>query len=153
MNYKITAFDETNAQITLKVENFPPVAVDLPIDQNGNLPTGDELYNYLRGFIPTWHLERQEKIAQGIANAEEIAALVEPETPVDLSDTDLALAVRTQRNQLLALSDWTQLADVNLSDLEKAAWISYRQDLRNITDQASFPSEVVWPISPLEEPR
>jgi hypothetical protein len=54
-----------------------------------------------------------------------------------------------QRNALLANSDWTQLADVPLSAEKKAQWATYRQALRDITDQSGFPDQINWPeISP-----
>ena len=62
---------------------------------------------------------------------------------------DRALAeksVRAKRQSLLTASDWTQLPDVPLET--KAAWAVTRQLLRDITDQAGFPFDVVWPESP-----
>ena len=62
---------------------------------------------------------------------------------------DRALAeksVRAKRQSLLTASDWTQLPDVPLET--KAAWATYRQALRDITDQAGFPFDVVWPVAP-----
>ena len=40
--------------------------------------------------------------------------------------------VRNQRDQLLAQSDWTQMADSPLSAEQKAAWAAYRQQLRDL---------------------
>lgn len=42
---------------------------------------------------------------------------------------------RSKRNRLLASSDWTQLPDVDLTTAEKARWITYRQALRDMTEQ------------------
>jgi hypothetical protein len=53
--------------------------------------------------------------------------------------------IRDERNQMLSESDWTQVAD---APVDKAAWATYRQELRDITDQAGFPYNVVWPIPP-----
>jgi hypothetical protein len=53
--------------------------------------------------------------------------------------------VRTQRNELLYQCDWTQLAD---SSVDKTAWANYRQQLRDVPQQAGFPWEVVWPTPP-----
>ena len=53
--------------------------------------------------------------------------------------------IRLQRNQKLAESDWTQLAD---SAVDKQAWAVYRQALRDVPAQAGFPWEVVWPEKP-----
>lgn len=67
---------------------------------------------------------------------------------VDLSQdeiADFAAAVRADRNQRLAQSDWTQVADVPVN---KAAWAAYRQDLRDVTLQPGFPFNVNWPVAP-----
>ena len=49
------------------------------------------------------------------------------------------------RNGLLAASDWTQVAD---APVDRAAWADYRQALRNITSQAGFPENIIWPTQP-----
>jgi len=56
--------------------------------------------------------------------------------------------VRAERNRLLAECDWTQLADVVLTDEVKAAWATYRQALRDITAQDGFPDSVTYPTKP-----
>ena len=60
-------------------------------------------------------------------------------------DTDQSKSVRTDRNRRLADCDWTQLPD---SPVNAAPWATYRQKLRDITNQAGFPWEVVWPEQP-----
>jgi hypothetical protein len=53
--------------------------------------------------------------------------------------------VRIERNQKLTESDWTQLAD---APVDKTAWATYRQGLRNIPNQSGFPFNVVWDDKP-----
>jgi len=55
------------------------------------------------------------------------------------------LEVRTTRNEKLAESDWTQIAD---STADKTVWATYRQALRDITSQDGFPWAVIWPTQP-----
>jgi hypothetical protein len=153
MDYKIIGFDGAAARVILRVRDLAPIAVDLPIDDNGNLPTGDVLTQYLRGFVPTWHFERQEKLASGVANAAAIAALVQPETPVEKSAEQLAIEIRYARDHQLADTDWTQLPDAPVEPAARTAWAAYRQSLRDITTQNGFPADVVWPLAPGEEPR
>lgn len=57
----------------------------------------------------------------------------------------LATSVRTERNNLLAASDWTQVED---APVDKLAWATYRQALRDITAQAGFPETIEWPSLP-----
>tara|TARA_R110000822_G_scaffold309366_1_gene438825 strand:- start:44 stop:373 length:330 start_codon:yes stop_codon:yes gene_type:complete len=63
----------------------------------------------------------------------------------DTPTPDLETPVRQERNELLAASDWTQVAD---APVDQAAWAAYRQELRDVTSQETFPSEVTWPVPP-----
>lgn len=60
-------------------------------------------------------------------------------------DATQAEAVRTDRNKRLSDTDWTQVAD---APVDKAAWATYRQALRDVPSQAGFPWEVAWPAEP-----
>jgi hypothetical protein len=57
---------------------------------------------------------------------------------------DQWVVIRNQRNYLLFESDWTQLSD---SPTDKTAWATYRQALRDITQQ-SDPFNLIWPQKP-----
>ena len=67
--------------------------------------------------------------------AEEIAA----------DENSKAAQIRSQRNQLLTASDWTQVLD---APIDRTAWAAYRQALRDITSQEGFPASVQWPNDP-----
>lgn len=54
--------------------------------------------------------------------------------------------LRRVRNAKLAETDWTQSRDVTLTN--DAAWQTYRQALRDITDTYSDLDSVVWPTKP-----
>jgi hypothetical protein len=56
------------------------------------------------------------------------------------------LVAKSKRNQLLMESDWTQLPDVPLTN--KDQWATYRQQLRDITEQSGYPFNVIWPDLP-----
>lgn len=64
------------------------------------------------------------------------------------SRNELARAVKARRNDLLRLSDWTQLADVSLTGDQIASWTVYRQALRDISLQVGYPESIVWPLPP-----
>jgi hypothetical protein len=53
--------------------------------------------------------------------------------------------IREIRNQLLTECDWTQLSDIPTEI--KNIWSSYRQDLRDITNQTN-PFNIIWPVKP-----
>ena len=56
-----------------------------------------------------------------------------------------AQSVRTDRDQRLAASDWTQIAD---SSADKNAWIQYRKELRDLPEKEGFPWDIKWPDQP-----
>jgi hypothetical protein len=60
-------------------------------------------------------------------------------------DSEQATNVRNDRNNRLSESDWTQVED---SQVDKAAWATYRQALRDVPTQAGFPWDVAWPTQP-----
>ena len=76
--------------------------------------------------------------------AEEVA---EVEARVAAADRDFT-GVRMTRNGLLRDSDWTQLADVPLDADEVAAWVTYRQALRDLPSTSETGSGLTWPTPP-----
>jgi hypothetical protein len=67
-------------------------------------------------------------------------------------DAALAASIRGQRNNLLATEVdplvTNPLRWAELTEAQQAAWTQYRRDLLDITAQAGFPNEVVWPTKP-----
>ena len=63
-------------------------------------------------------------------------------------DAQAAEAVRRSRDTLIAETDWTQLADSQLSDSVKADWVTYRQALRDLPTASGFPHTMTWPKEP-----
>ena len=45
----------------------------------------------------------------------------------------------------LSKCDWTQVAD---APVDKAAWATYRQALRDLPKEAGFPWDMTWPTDP-----
>lgn len=73
-----------------------------------------------------------------------------PATAEEIAERTAARSqgVRYQRNELLAESDWTQLADSPLDADGKGAWALYRETLRIVPQQSGFPWNVTWPPKP-----
>jgi hypothetical protein len=57
-------------------------------------------------------------------------------------------SLRKLRNLKLQECDWTQLTDSPLSEEEKDAWASYRQELRDMPTNMTDPEIPVWPTPP-----
>ena len=64
----------------------------------------------------------------------------------ELENAEPLKILREERNKKLAETDWTQSRDVTLTN--DAAWQTYRQALRDITDTYSDLDSVVWPTKP-----
>jgi len=63
------------------------------------------------------------------------------------SETDTAYKLkflREERNKRLAETDWMGNSDVTMS----TEWTTYRQALRDITDNATSLDDVTWPTKP-----
>jgi hypothetical protein len=54
---------------------------------------------------------------------------------------------KSQRNNLLRMTDWTQVGDSKITGTEKAAWQAYRQALRDLPSLPAWPL-VDWPTPP-----
>lgn len=77
-DYKITEFNSQTAQI---VVCFKPlniyIAIDLPLNEANEVPTGVELDTYIKGFLPYSLLERNQRLVDGVSNSQEIIKLLE----------------------------------------------------------------------------
>lgn len=60
------------------------------------------------------------------------------------SNEEVWKIIRSQRNNKLSNTDWTQLPDVQLTSQEKEVYKIYRQSLRDITTQ-NDPFNIIWP--------
>jgi hypothetical protein len=90
--------------------------------------------------IPVWALffscfpEKEDKL-----NQEDESAITNEEW--------FAIA-RLWRNALLSESDWSQVSDNSLTEIQREQWRQYRQELRDITDSVSNPKNIVFPDMP-----
>lgn len=92
-------------------------------------------------------------------DTEELVILDKPELTKDgkvvgvkvnkLSDEEAWARIKSKKNDLLAKTDWTQLADTLDPALTKK-YAEYRAALRDVTSAVS-PADVVWPKDPSEE--
>jgi hypothetical protein len=86
----------------------------------------------------------------GIRDLQEGEAPLPNETmAADQPSALLALGtfVREQRGLLLRNTDWTQIADNNLTAQQRTAFAAYRASLRDVPEQPGFPF-VTWPQAP-----
>lgn len=62
--------------------------------------------------------------------------------------TTLSNEKRTERNTLLAETDWWAVSDRTMTQDET----DYRQALRDVPQQEGFPTDITWPTKPQEKP-
>lgn len=129
--------------------SFVQLLADHP--QLGNLATmppdtelaAYEVYPYAIDPMPAYN-EINQTVELG-AFRQENGAWLRGWNVVALSDDDAARNARAARDAEIATSDWTQVLD---SPVDRAAWATYRQALRDIPQQAGFPQTIVWPAKP-----
>lgn len=106
-------------------DNIPADAVEITTEEHAALIEG----------------QSQGRLIQADAKGKPV--LADPPAP---TDEELASAVRSKRNALLSACDWTQVAD---AQVDQSAWREYRQTLRDVTAQPTFPHSVEWPVAPV----
>ena len=113
--------------------------------------TEDQIKERVIQSLPKYRWETAEiTAAKNLVNYSASATfqpVPEPEAPVYPQRTPEEMA-RIQRNQLLFASDWAVLSDSPLSDAKKAAYLAYRQALRDVPEQNGFPDSITWPTIP-----
>lgn len=61
---------------------------------------------------------------------------------------ELSAQARSQRDALIAATDYLMAADYPLTDEKRQELTVYRQALRDVPEQSGFPTEIVWPTRP-----
>jgi hypothetical protein len=59
-----------------------------------------------------------------------------------------ALAVRNTRDGLIASCDWMAIKAFEGGTTVGTDWATYRQALRDVTNQEGFPNDITWPAQP-----
>ena len=171
MDYKIVEFNELTGKIVVTLNDFAPIEIELPVDENGKVPVGDELATYINGFLPHSYIQRKELISNGIANIDEIKALVSQDSSIQTEENIKAEDINPkqtnaqrlneailERDNRLSACDWTQLDDVVALHSQEWVneWREYRQNLRDITEHivevtltnVEGVSYILWPVPP-----
>lgn len=100
-------------------------------EQDGTAHTFYSVKKYLIELVNINHIDENYDNLLALARNKEIEKL--------------SSEIRAKRDKLLADTDWTQVNDNALSNAKKEAYRVYRQALRDITERANFPYNVVFP--------
>ena len=57
-------------------------------------------------------------------------------------------SARAKRDSLLTASDWVTVQAMDTGNPVPTEWQTYRQALRDITEQTGFPENIEWPQEP-----
>lgn len=147
MSFKIIKFDQNTGIATVRFnDTSAPVAIVIPVE-NSQFITGPSLELYIMGFKPVDIITTD---VSSIENISDIISMVQEDTIIPPSEVEMASSIRKRRDNLLLLTDFTQLPDSPLSPEIKEQYVQYRQLLRDITEQQTFPLSVEWPTKPVE---
>jgi hypothetical protein len=86
---------------------------------------------------------RNSDYAEIVASGEPIADYVDPRTP-----QQIWADIRSERDGLLAETDWVVVKAQEVGEAVPAAWVTYRQALRDLPANTADPANPVWPSAP-----
>ena len=140
----------------VQVENFrqlfPLVSFPAYLTPADVEPHGFGLYDYSDVLTPG----RYEKLVETTPVRNESGIWKQTFTLVPMTEAERTAAdeqkaqeVRGERTFRMQASDWTQVPDAKV---DKAAWATYRQTLRDVPNQEGFPWEVDWGTEPSISP-
>ena len=141
----ITKYPVSSTEIKAKFPNtsFPSPISSTDLSSFGvvevivePIPVFDESIQKVVATAPVWQ-------ANAWRQGWEFTALSDSERQEYTAGIEAGL--RDERASLLKTSDWTQLADASV---DKAAWSTYRQELRDLPASAGWPTNVTWPTEP-----
>lgn len=139
----------TDGNAVLKVGNYRSLFPQTSFNGNGPSDAFLTEHNALRvkDFRP--HNTATEKLVACDPIIEDgwvYTVAIEPLTTEEIQARAAAqwAKIRAERNIKLSQCDWTQLQD---APVDAAAWVAYRQALRDITLQ-SDPFAITWPSAP-----
>lgn len=135
-SYTYEVIEGGNTALIRFYENAVPHTEEMEPEQNGYI---FDCYTVRRPHTQ----QLQEEIAENTAVWKEYVKREEWRA--------LAAKVRSRRNRFLLDTDWTQVEDAPVSQACKENIRSYRQALRDITEQEGFPYLVDWPQMPIVE--
>lgn len=65
-----------------------------------------------------------------------------------MKDAEFAKSARDTRDRLLAECDWVVVKSLESGQAVPTEWATYRQALRDLPQQAGFPTSINWPVKP-----
>ena len=140
--------DDENHLIPADATTAEPPLVEANEVAQFDLETGDwQIKSDWRG-LKYWTPDGDEHLISEIGLEPSQDALYEPPPPPAPTLAEEAELARARRDAYLRASDWTQVQDAPLSEGERQEWRDYRQALRDVPGQPTFPAQIEWPSGP-----
>lgn len=115
---------------------------------------GEYLTHYVKNGVLTEYTESEKTLKSKHDNvfaewSNQTMSWVDTRSDQQIYD-NLSDYVRKTRNSLLQESDWTDTASApaRLGQEIYNQWQTYRQGLRDVTTQAGYPFNIIWPTPP-----
>jgi hypothetical protein len=138
--YTLEMFREENSN-----KSLPKFLNDLFLATNNVFPVCEDVKPEYDGIT-----QKLVKIEPPILKDEkwttEWSIVAKSQDEIDYDYNQLATAARQQRDMLLSQCDWVTAKAFETSTPIPTEWAIYRQKLRDITTQASFPYNITWPV-------
>lgn len=127
--------------------SFPKKISDESLAQLNVFPVVDE---QPPAFDPETHFVEFGPVPELVGEQWTMRAHVRELSPEQIAERDFgrAAAIRAERDRLLSETDWLVVKAAETSSPIPVEWVDYRQALRDITAQETFPRSVVWPTEP-----
>lgn len=142
---------ETNgpSYVTLTPEVMELLGVD-PVFE-GPQASGGTVYQYsqrqgVEQVGSNWYTKYV--LGPVFADTEDATAAQQEAAYIAQKDLDQADAVRNERDKRLAACDWRVIKSLEANSPQNFDWALYRQNLRDLPNQAGFPWNVIWPVEP-----
>lgn len=140
--YTLEMFREEN-----KNKSLPRFFNDLFLASNNIYPVGEDIkpeYDLINQKL----VKAETPIFKDEKWITEWNIISKSQEEIDYEYNQLSTAARQKRDMLLASCDWVTAKAFETSTPIPQEWVSYRQSLRNISSQTSFPYNVSWPEKP-----
>jgi len=174
ISYKITKLDQASSQIMVRYskENSPDYYVRRAVSNFNDTLIHETAKEAVEEAISHWNklstttdfelttdtgslkeVVYEDEPSYNASTQKLVKSITETETTItegwtvqDFTNDELANLIRSKRNVLLIESDSEMLSDRNPT----SEMIAYRQALRDIPGQSGFPTDVTWPMKPIE---
>ena len=148
-DFKNISFPSTLLDSDLATQGVYPLTSVKPEASSQLVDVVEDTITLNSGSIYEQNWKEVDKFSDTTDEAGVVTTKATHEAEYTVSETaKLAAAVRVTRDSLLADTDWVVTRAKELGQPVPDEVYTYRGDLRQLPEQAGFPSEITWPNKP-----